>query len=607
MELELTICKASEAAELVRSHQRDNTPFAIVISIEHPCDESVSLEQGRAPRLAKEVGAEWTDRQIILTCHDIETSFPDTPVPPLAVVQSALDHFEKWRPAENVMRVLIHCRSGKARSTAVGLVLLRRHRGPGTEKECLEELLRVRPLAAPNIAIVEHGDTLLGCGGALITVVESDPEVTSRRAEANFGYLARAGQQASERGALKESELYFKRAIDALTTMPETPERAQRELSLLSALWVSLLSTSGSAADETWSVATRIQQLAEKTGNREQLFFALLGAWFPTVARGEVNSAQQIADQMLEIAERSAIDSKLTSNLTMAHLFQGNTRMFRGDLIGSMQHFGRSNSFYDETDFANTAIDPQMLALGGMGRVLWNQGLTDQARASIAKSIALSERSRQPANIAQAFLNSCGFFMELRELGNVQEAAERLFNFSREQQLKPFLNAASVCRGWAMAERGRAAEATVMIREQLDSIAARGERLFGPLLALSEAQARAGQIDDALSTVDRAFSAVGEHQINLPRLLWRRGELHSQHGDETEAARDFQDAINVARRIGSKAYELRATASFARLLAKQGKREAAGAMLAEIYSSFTEGFDTLDLRDARAFLDEAND
>ena len=602
MELELTICKASEAAELVRSHQSDNTPFAIVISIEHPCDESVSLEQGRAPRLAEEVGAEWTDRQIILTCHDIETSFPDTPVPPLAVVQSALEHFEKWRLNENVMRVLIHCRSGKARSTALALVLLRYHRGPGTEKECLQELLRIRPLAAPNIAIVKHGDTLLGCGGALITVVESDPEVTGRRAEANFGYLARAGQQAGERGALKESELYFKRALDALITMRETPERAQRELSLLSAIWVSLLSTSGSAAVETRSVAARIQQLAEKTGNREQLFFALLGAWFPTVARGEINSAQQIADHMLEIAELGAVNS----NLTMAHLFQGNTRMFRGDLIGAMQHFERSNSFYHEADFANAAIDPHMLALGSMGRVLWNQGLTEQARASIAKSIALSGRSKQPAIIAQSLANACGFFMELREPGNVLEAAERLFNFSSEQQLKPFLNAASVCRGWAMAEQDRAAEAIVMIREQLDSIAARGERLFGPLLALSEAQARAGQIDDALITIDRAFSAVGEHQINLPRLLWRRGELHSQHGDEIKAARDFHEAVNVARRIGSKAYELRAAISLARLLAKQGRREPARAMVADIYNSFTEGFDTLDVKDAKAFLDEPN-
>ena len=606
MELELTICKATEVLELVRSHQKDNRPFAIVISIEHPCDESVSLEQGRAPRLAEEVGAEWADRQIILICHDIETSFPDTPPPSLAVVQSALDHFEKWRPTDDVMRVLIHCRSGKARSTALALVLLRRHRGPGTEKACLQELLRIRPLAAPNIAIVKHGDTVLGCGGALLAVVESDPEVTSRRAEANFGYLARAGQQASERGALKESELYFKRAIDALITMPETPERAQRELRLLSAIWVSLLSTCGSAADETRSVATRIQQLAEKTGNREQLFFALLGAWFPTVARGEVNSAQQIADQMLEIAERTAIDSKLTSSLTMAHLFQGNTRMFRGDLIGAMQHFERSNSVYHETDFVNPAIDPHMLALGGMGRVLWNQGLADQARASIAKSIALSERSKQPANVAQSLINACGFFMELREPGNVHEAAERLFSFSSEQQLKPFLNAASVCRGWAMAEQGRAAEAIAMIREQLDSIAARGERLFGPLLALCEAQSGAGQIDNALITINRAFSAVGEHQINLPRLLWRRGELHSHHGGEIKAARDFHEAIGVARRIGSKAYELRATTSLARLLAKQGKREPARAMLSEIYNSFTEGFDTLDLKDAKAFLDEAN-
>ncbi len=75
-------------------------------------------------------------------------------------------------------------RSGRWRVQALALVLLRRHHGTGTEKECLAELLRVRPVAAPNLAIVQHGDALLGCGGALVQIVKNDPEVTRRRAEA---------------------------------------------------------------------------------------------------------------------------------------------------------------------------------------------------------------------------------------------------------------------------------------------------------------------------------------------------------------------------------------------------------------------------------------
>jgi tetratricopeptide (TPR) repeat protein len=123
-------------------------------------------------------------------------------------------------------------------------------------------------------------------------------------------------------------------------------------------------------------------------------------------------------------------------------------------------------------------------------------------------------------------------------------------------------------------------------------------------IALSEAQARAGQMEEAFATIEQAFSAVGEVQIWLPGVLWWRGELHLKRGDETLADRDFRETIAAARRIGSKAYELRATTSLARLLASQGKRDEARAMLAAIYNQFTEGFDTADLKDAKELIDE---
>ena len=121
---------------------------------------------------------------------------------------------------------------------------------------------------------------------------------------------------------------------------------------------------------------------------------------------------------------------------------------------------------------------------------------------------------------------------------------------------------------------------------------------------MSEAQARAGQMEEALATIEQAFSAVGDMQFWLPGVLGQRGEVHLKRGDEALADRDFREAIAVARRIGSKAFELRATTSLARLLDRQGKRAEAHAMLADIYNWFTEGFDTADLKDAKALLDE---
>jgi hypothetical protein len=140
-----------------------------------------------------------------------------------------------------------------------------------------------------------------------------------------------------------------------------------------------------------------------------------------------------------------------------------------------------------------------------------------------------------------------------------------------------------------MAEQGRIDEGIALTRAGLDSYLTLGGRSSLPrfFIAMSEAQARAGQLGEALGTIEQAFSAVGEQQIYLPGVLRWRGKLHLKRGDETLADRDFREAIAVARRMGSKAFELRA-------------------MLAQIYGWFTEGFDTADLKDATALLEELN-
>lgn len=202
MELELTICRASEVVELINAHDKQGTPFSFVISIEHPCAENVSTEDGRAPRLVRDVDAKWAERQVILTCWDIEEPVPGASEPQPQIVQDALTHFRKWleidQPtADGKVRGLVHCRSGKARSTALALVLLRSYYGPNTEQECLDTILRIRDIAAPNIAIVKHGDDILGCEGKLVQVVLNDEGISRRRVEAN---ITRAHQIESRAG-----------------------------------------------------------------------------------------------------------------------------------------------------------------------------------------------------------------------------------------------------------------------------------------------------------------------------------------------------------------------------------------------------------------------
>ena len=426
----------------------------------------------------------------------------------------------------------------------------------------------------------------------------------SSKTEKAVEYLDRAGQQAVMRGALKEAELHFQQAIAALGTTPETTERLQREFDLQNALVGSLLLTSGYATDKTVEASRRLRELGEKIGNLTQLFSALMGLWAPAWGRGELAAAQQIADQMLEIAEQ--IGSSFA--LTLAHMSQGFARSVRGDLIGAAQHFKTSVASYNETDFSASAFDAHVTALYGMSLNSWLLGMADTGRAQIHDAISSAERQKKPVGLVSALSVACFFYMYLREPGNVQKAAERLFTLASEQQFPDFVAHASVGRGWAMAEQGRIDEGIALIRHGVNSIVALGNRSGLPRLfiALSEALALSGQLEEAFETIEQAFSAVGEQQIFFPDVLRWRGELHLRRGDETLADRDFREAIAVARRIGAKAFELRAATSLARLLAKQGSRDEARAMLAEIYGWFSEGFDTADLKDAKALLDELN-
>jgi predicted protein tyrosine phosphatase len=418
VKLELTICASSEVVNCVNAHETGNTPFDLVISIEGVGEG----DEGKAPRLEQEVGAHWADRQLVLTCNDIEAG-PGTPGPEL--VRRALDHFEKHRPLGDTMRILVNCRRGKSRSAAMGLVLLRHHRGPGTEKECLEEPLRTRPLAAPNLAIIQHGDSLLGCNSELVRVVESNPEVRRRRAEA---------------------------------TVARTP------------------------------------------------FSAL---------------------------------------------------------------------------------------------VSWHLGLADTARAQILESISAAERLNQPAALITSLTYACLLFAELREPANARAVAERLLEGVNRQAFPDMTAFASVVRGWALVAQGEISEGITLMLKGIDSKSSVG--LMG---LLSEAQGRADRLGEAMLTIGKILPAARKSAIELQSALWRRGEVHLLCGEDVEAEQDFREALVVAQRIGSKAYELRATTSLARLLAKQGRRDEARTMLADAYEWFTEGFDTADLKDAKALLDE---
>jgi predicted ATPase len=240
--------------------------------------------------------------------------------------------------------------------------------------------------------------------------------------------------------------------------------------------------------------------------------------------------------------------------------------------------------------------------------ILWLSGFPDRALERIETALALGQQLAHANSLAFA-LTWAGLLHDFRrEFDAALRRAEAAIGIAREYGLTHWLTQATICRGFALVGLGQQVDGMAQLRTGMAGWNERGCGLFGTqwLGFLGEAHLQAGELDDALSALDRATEAAattGEchYQAELYRL---RGLVLVGTGEEVEAASWFQRAIDVARSQQAKSLELRATTSLARLWAEQGKRAQAHDLLAPVYGWFTEGFETPDLKDAKALLDE---
>jgi predicted ATPase len=214
--------------------------------------------------------------------------------------------------------------------------------------------------------------------------------------------------------------------------------------------------------------------------------------------------------------------------------------------------------------------------------------------------------SNNPYTLAVARLFESLLFCWLREPQRTEVAATQALAIAEEHGFPFVRDQTRPLLGWARAQLGRAGEGVALIRQGLAGLAETGSRMgiTSSLTYLAEAQALDSKLDDALITIEEALQANPEELVYRPNALTCRGELRLKVGQTELADTDFRDAIALAQKMQAKAFELRATISLARLLAEQNRRDEARAMLAEIYNWFTEGFDTTDLKDAKALLEQ---
>ncbi len=423
-------------------------------------------------------------------------------------------------------------------------------------------------------------------------------------------YWQRAGQRAVARSANNEAISHLTKGLELLKTLPDTPERTQQELTLQIALGVPLGITKGYASPEAGTVYDRARKLCQQVGETPQLCPVLWGLWRVYSLQADWQTARELGEQLLLLAQRY----QDRDFLLQAHHALWGTLVFLGEFAPACEHLEQGLTLYDSHQHRSHAFlygghDPGVCGLAQGACVLWLLGYPDQARKRIKEAPILAQELAHPFSLALALDYAAMLSQFRREVQTAQEQAEALIALSREQGFPVFLAQGTIVQGWALAGQGQGETGITQMRQGLAAYRGTGAELGLPyqLARLAEVYGRTGLAEEGLSVLAEALAATDKtNDRRWAAELYRlKGELTlKQSSVQKEAEECFHQAIDIARRQSAKSLELRAAMSLARLWQSQGKKDEARQMLAEIYNWFTEGFDTKDLQEAKALLEE---
>jgi predicted ATPase len=423
-------------------------------------------------------------------------------------------------------------------------------------------------------------------------------------------YLGQAGERSMERSAYVEAIAHLTRGLEVLKTLPATPERNQQELTLHIALGASFIATKGYAAPEVEQTYARAQQLCHHLDDPQQRFTVLRGLWNYYNVHAELQTARTLGEQLLTLAQQAQDPAMLL----VAHRALGATLLVLGTTASAHAHFAQSIALYDPQQHRAYAFlygeDNGVVCRSHDSCVLWRLGYPDQGLVRTEEAVALAQQLAHPFSLGFALAIGAMFHQLRRERPAVQEHAEAAISLATEQGFPYWRAIGSILRGWALAYQGQTREGHEQIQQGLTAWRATGAEVFRPyfLALLAEVYGAMGQPETGMTALMEALMLVektGERWYE-PELYRLKGALLLQQSADhhAEAQACFQQALAVARRQQAKSWELRAGMSLSRLWQQQGKRTEACELLAPIYDWFTEGFDTADLQEARALLEE---
>ena len=431
----------------------------------------------------------------------------------------------------------------------------------------------------------------------------------SENAEKAITYLQHAGQQAVRRSANEEALHNLTAALALLGSLPDTGKRVQQEVAIQLSLGPVYISTKGYSTREVEQVYSRARELCRQQDDSLQLFPALWGLWIYHVVRAELVVSYELGEHLLQLAQQHQ-DVAL---LIEAHYALGVTLSYRGDQVASQRHFDQLLALYDPDKHAFLAAlyggqhtGVTCRSFGAWG--LWILGYPDLALKRVQEAITLAQYFSHPYSLTFAFDTGSQVHHMCRNVAAVREHAEAVSSLAATHGFAFMRARGEMLRGWALTKNGQERDGLAHLRHGISAYRAQGVETLIPLslAMLGEAYGHIGQPQDGLAVVAEALTRVrqtGEHlyEAELYRL---QGELTlRQSQDAGEAESCFHKAIEIAQKQEAKSWELRAATSLARLWQQQGKPTEARNLLAPVYGWFTEGFDTADLKDAKALLD----
>jgi class 3 adenylate cyclase/tetratricopeptide (TPR) repeat protein len=405
-------------------------------------------------------------------------------------------------------------------------------------------------------------------------IAESHPEILARHWSAGGDVVQaitawrKSADAASARHAFREAEKGYQHAIDLLRTLPVTTERDAKELDLINALVTALQVTRGYAAPETMEANSRARELAEKTGNLSQLFLRMTATWAGVVNAGGYGAAATLVQQMRDLAE----DERSPQALGLSAMAQVTTRFFRGELALAEEAYCRSLEWLRHPVLTKI---PGVVAtsFGYASWTAWAAGRIPLARERIAH--ALSSTESPPSAYDQAYgqfmAASLAFF--LGELETASSYGKQGLALSEQYGFAVIAGASRAVTGAALAASGEAREGKAMLAQSLADLDAIGSRISATryLSEYAYAQGLCGEIDEGLATAEKALSANPDELVYRPDAIRVRGVLHRMKHDFEAAETEFCDAMEMARKIGAKSWELRAALDLARLFCSRGE------------------------------------